>query len=93
MRITEKLGSLKLTLPFLPKVTAISRALPFLLVSPQSLIRKFKCNDPFELAEALNIDVMERADFKRQKGAFKVILNDSFIFINANLSDEMKRLV
>ena len=60
---------------------------------PRRLIRKFKCNDPFELAEALDIDVMERADFKRQKGAFKVILNDSFIFINANLSDEMKRLV
>ena len=60
---------------------------------PHRLIRKFKCNDPFELAEALDIDVMERADFKRQKGAFKVILNDSFIFINANLSDEMKRLV
>lgn len=52
---------------------------------PRRLIRKFKCNDPFELAEALDIDVMERADFKRQKGAFKVILNDSFIFINANL--------
>ena len=41
---------------------------------PRRLIRKFKCNDPFELAEALDIDVMERADFKRQKGAFKVIL-------------------
>ena len=60
---------------------------------PRRLIQKFKCNNPFELAEALDIDVMERADFKRQKGAFKVILNDSFIFINANLSDEMKRLV
>lgn len=34
---------------------------------PRRLIRKFKCNDPFELAEALDIDVMERADFKRQK--------------------------
>ena len=34
---------------------------------PRRLIRKFKCNAPFELAEALDIDVMERADFKRQK--------------------------
>ena len=41
---------------------------------PRRLIRKFKCNDPFELAEALDIDVMARADFKRQIGAFKVIL-------------------
>ena len=60
---------------------------------PRRLIRKYGCHNPYELASNLNIEVMERADFKQQKGAFKVILNNSFIFINANLSDEMKRLV
>lgn len=62
-------------------------------ILPGCLARKYKSNDPFEIAEALDIEVLERSDFKRQKGAFKVILNNSFIFINANLSDEMKRLV
>lgn len=60
---------------------------------PRRLIRRYRSNDPFEIADALNITVLERGDFKRQKGAFKVILNNSFIFINANMSDEMKRLV
>lgn len=60
---------------------------------PRRLIRRYRSSDPFELADALNITVLERGDFKRQKGAFKVILNNSFIFINANMSDEMKRLV
>ena len=62
-------------------------------ILPGRLARKYKSTDPFEIAEALDIEVLERSDFKRQKGAFKVILNNSFIFINANLSDEMKRLV
>lgn len=60
---------------------------------PRRLIRRYRSSDPFELADALSITVLERGDFKRQKGAFKVILNNSFIFINANMSDEMKRLV
>lgn len=60
---------------------------------PHQLIRKYGSNDPYELASIFNIDVMERSEFKQQKGAFKVILNNSFIFVNANLSDEMKRLV
>lgn len=60
---------------------------------PRRLIRRYRSSGPFELADALNITVLERGDFKRQKGAFKVILNNSFIFINANMSDEMKRLV
>lgn len=60
---------------------------------PRRLIRRYRSSDPFELADALNITVLERGDFKRQKGAFKVILNNNFIFINANMSDEMNRLV
>lgn len=60
---------------------------------PQHLIRKYGTRDPYELASNLDIEVMERSEFKQQKGAFKVILNNSFLFINANLSDEMKRLV
>ena len=62
-------------------------------ILPRRLIRRYHSNDPFEIADALGITVLERSDFKRQKGAFKVVLNNSFIFINATMSDEMKRLV
>lgn len=36
---------------------------------------------------------MFRDDFARQKGAFVVIGNNGFIFINANMSEYMQRLV
>lgn len=60
---------------------------------PRRLIRQFGCNDPFEIATSLDITVLERNDFKQQKGAFKIILNNRFIFINTSLSYEMKKLV
>lgn len=62
-------------------------------ILPHRLIRRYHTNDPFEIAAALDITVMERSDFQRQKGAFKVVLHNSFIFINATMSNEMKRIV
>lgn len=62
-------------------------------ILPRRLIRRYHTNDPFEIAAALDITIMERSDFQRQKGAFKVVLHNSFIFINAKMSDEMKRIV
>lgn len=60
---------------------------------PRRLLRRYGTSDPFELADCLGITILECHDFKLQKGAFKVILNNCFIFINANLSTEMKKLV
>lgn len=60
---------------------------------PKRLIRKYGTRDPFEIAEALGIEIIMCPDFKRQKGAFSVIARNCFIFINANLSDEMQRIV
>lgn len=57
------------------------------------LVRKYGTRDPFVVAEELGIHVMMCSEFKRQKGAFRVISNNSFIFINSNLSEEMQRLV
>ena len=34
-------------------------------ILPGRLARKYKSNDPFEIAEALDIEVLERSDFKR----------------------------
>lgn len=57
------------------------------------LLKRMNTTDPFELADALNIHVMMRNDFKSQKGAFKVILGQMFIFINSNLSEELQRII
>ena len=60
---------------------------------PRRLIRRFQTRDPFTIAEGMGITVLIRPDFVRQKGAFVVIGNNSFIFINGNLSEYMQRLV
>lgn len=60
---------------------------------PRRLIRRFNTRDPFEIADELSITVLIRSDFVRQKGAFAVVGNNSFIFINDNLSEYMQRLV
>lgn len=60
---------------------------------PRRLIRRFSTRDPFEISDALGIAVLIRSDFVRQKGAFAVVGNNSFIFINDNLSEYMQRLV
>lgn len=36
----------------------------------QKLVKKHKTRDPFVLADELDIEILFRNDFKRQKGAF-----------------------
>lgn len=60
---------------------------------PQKLVRKHKTSDPFELAKRLGIIVKFRSDFVRQRGASVIILGNRIIFINANLSEQMQRMV
>ena len=57
------------------------------------LISRYGTRDPFRLCREKGIEVMFRDDFTGQKGAFSLMLNVPFIFINNNLSDEMKRIV
>ena len=45
-------------------------------ILPRRLIRRYHTNDPFEIAAALDITVMERSDFQRQKGAFNARRSD-----------------
>lgn len=51
----------------------------------RSLVHRCGTRDPFAIAEALGIKVVFRNDFRRQKGAFKLMMRTAFIFINANL--------
>ena len=60
---------------------------------PPRLIRKYGTRDPFCLARERRIEIIMRDDFVQQKGAFSLLLNVPFIFINSSLSDEMKRIV
>ena len=57
------------------------------------LISRYGTRDPFRICREKGIEVMFRDDFTGQKGAFSLMLNVPFIFINNNLSDEMKRIV
>ena len=57
-----------------------------------ALINRYKTRDPYELADALGITIIERP-FKTLKGAYKVIQKNRFIFLNPSLDEELKRIV
>lgn len=52
------------------------------------------CNsrDPYLIADFLGIEIIER-DFKLQKGAYKIILNNDFIFVKKDLDYVTKNVV
>ena len=58
---------------------------------PENLIYDFKTRDPFQIAKLKGYTV-KFLDLKRQKGFCTNIYNNYFIFINENLSDQMKRM-
>ena len=57
-----------------------------------SLVRTTGTRDPERIAEELGILVKD-VDFTQQKGVYKVILRNRFIFIKSDLSDTMRRIV
>ena len=62
-----------------------------ILKKSQYLIEKFGTRDPFEIAERLGYYV-KLINTKKQKGFCKILLNNYFIFINANMSPQMQRM-
>ena len=60
-------------------------------VTAGRLIRKYHTRDPFQLARMLGIHV-KFIDTKQQKGFAKILLKNSFIFINRNMSEQMQRM-
>ena len=62
-----------------------------ILKKSQYLIEKFGTRDPFEIAERLGYYV-KLINAKKQKGFCKILLNNYFIFINANMSPQMQRM-
>ena len=57
-----------------------------------ALVRSTGTRDPERIADALGIIVMD-VNFEKQKGLYKVILRNWFIFIKADLSEVMRRIV
>ena len=58
---------------------------------PAELIARFSTRDPFRLASFLNIHV-KYIETRRQKGFCAMVLDEPFIFINRNMSEQMQRM-
>lgn len=57
-----------------------------------ALVKRCKTRDPYQIAADLGIQIIP-CDFKKQRGAYKVIMRNRFIFLNENLSPIEKRIV
>ena len=57
-----------------------------------ALVRSTGTRDPERIAEALGI-IVKDVNFTKQKGLYKVILRNRFIFIKSDLSEVMRRIV
>lgn len=57
------------------------------------LVRRCGTRDPFEIAEAIGVDVLFCKDFGPLKGMYRVIKRNRFIFINDELPEWMQRIV
>ncbi len=58
----------------------------------EEMLRKFGTRNPYRLANELGIILMER-NFQSQKGVYKVIERNRFIFIKKDLHPVMKSIV
>ena len=58
----------------------------------KKLRRKFRTNNPFEIAKACNIIIKYR-DFQDLKGMYTVMQRCPFIFLNSNLDEHMEKVV
>lgn len=58
----------------------------------KKLIRKYKTTNPYDLASCLNVLIFE-VELKNTLGMYRYINKTRTIFINSNLSDEVKRFV
>lgn len=58
-----------------------------------NLVKRFQTRDPFVIARELGITVLFVNDLSSLKGAYRIIKKQRFIFINANLPEQMQRIV
>ncbi|MBR4444972.1 MAG: ImmA/IrrE family metallo-endopeptidase [Solobacterium sp.] len=58
---------------------------------PNALVRRYGTRDPFQIARMCGISV-RYVNTKKQKGFCKIILNNPFIFLSQNMSEQMQRM-
>lgn len=63
-----------------------------ILSAARRVVRTAESRDPERIAESLGIHVME-APFRRQKGAYKVIKGQRYIFLKEDLTEPMRSIV
>lgn len=63
-----------------------------IVTKAEQLIKQCGTRDPFLIAKQLNI-VIQYCNFKQQRGAYKVIQRNRFIFLNENLPVEAQRII
>ena len=56
------------------------------------LVEKAGTRNPYMLAESIGVDIMQ-CNFKRQKGAYKIVLGNRFVFVKSDLDEQMKDIV
>ena len=56
------------------------------------IVRRCDTRDPHSVAEALGITILYR-DFRQQRGVYKVILRNRFIFLKSDLSPVQENIV
>jgi Zn-dependent peptidase ImmA (M78 family) len=59
----------------------------------KNTIRRFDTRNPFEISRGLGIEILYRNDFTELKGMYTVIKRKRFIFLNANLPEQMLTVV
>lgn len=59
----------------------------------QSLIKQHGTRDPFELASALNVHVEYNYNLKECKGLYLQVLGNTFVYLNGNLDEPIRRVV
>lgn len=58
----------------------------------RELTLRYGTRDPGELCAALGVEVLARP-FERQKGAYKIVMRNPFIFIKSDMDPAMERIV
>ena len=57
------------------------------------ITRRFETRNPFEIAKWLGIEILFRNDFTELKGMYTVIKRKRFVFLNANLPEQVQTVV
>lgn len=63
-----------------------------IVLTADNLAKKYGTRNPYDLADALDIEIMPR-QFASQLGAYTKILNNRFIFIKDDLDEFIERIV